>query len=128
VEEARTGGSGAEDRKPKQRGWPIQALRAYIRKHPRGWKKRWELARLLCAAGELEEAAQLLRGAVERQPRRIAIALELGEILERLGRAEEAIAAYEAALSWARDEGARAAIESKLATLRRRSAPPLPRS
>ena len=118
AEGARPGSSALEDPRPRQAVLSIHALRVYIRKHPRGWKKRWELARLLRQAGELEEAVQLLRGAVERQPRRIAMALELGEILEQLGRPEEARAAYEAALRWARNEGARAALERRIETLR----------
>jgi tetratricopeptide (TPR) repeat protein len=117
AKEVRPRDSGAERLTPGQTGRQIQALRAYIRKHPRGWKKRRELALLLRRSGDLEEAAELLHQAMERQPRLIAIALELGDVLEELGRTEEAMATYQSALGWARSEGFHAAIAGRIAAL-----------
>jgi len=57
-----------------------------------------ELARELEAAGQDAEAAAMLELNEEFHPRSASIPRELGPILERLGRVDEAIAAYRRAL------------------------------
>lgn len=59
----------------------LAALAAYVEKHPRGWKKRFELARLLRAAGRLEEAAAHCRIVVAKRPRLEAARQELSAVL-----------------------------------------------
>jgi RNA polymerase sigma-70 factor (ECF subfamily) len=94
--------------------WSIGALRAYVRKHPRGWRKHWELAVRLRQAGEHEEAVGLLREALERKPLQTAISLELGEALTALGRTGEALEVYRAALCRVRDQAVRERLERQI--------------
>jgi RNA polymerase sigma factor (sigma-70 family) len=74
-----------------------QALEAYIRQHPTGWKKRLDLARLLVLEGSPEAAEPLYRFVVHKQPRRLDAWLELAAVLRLLERRDEACAVYEEA-------------------------------
>lgn len=91
-------------------GWTLESLERYVRRHPRGWKKRWELALRLREAGAPEKAVLHLREAASRQPRRIEIWLDLGTTLLLLNRGAEAREAFEAALRRTRDEVSRARL------------------
>jgi RNA polymerase sigma factor (sigma-70 family) len=71
-----------------------EALQRYIQRHPRGWRKRLELARTLAAMGELREAVGHYRFVVARQPFPLRPWVELGTILEAIGRVAEAAAVY----------------------------------
>jgi RNA polymerase sigma factor (sigma-70 family) len=96
----------------------LSALRKYVHRHPRGWKKRLELALRLREEGLLEEAVQHLRLAIERQLGQGALWRELGRTLQELGRTGEAIAAYEEALRRTRDLEALDAIQRELEACR----------
>jgi RNA polymerase sigma factor (sigma-70 family) len=98
--------------------WSIEALRKYVRKHPRGWKKRWELASRLRQEGLLEEAVLHYEGAALRQPRQPELWVELGGVLCAVGRPGEAAAAYEKALRWARDKAMQRQARNLLAGCR----------
>jgi RNA polymerase sigma factor (sigma-70 family) len=115
----------ARARKPKAAAAPRQharpslsALRDYVNRHPRGWKKRQELALRLREEGCLEEAAQQLRAALERQPGQGALWRELGRTLQALGQRGEAIAAYEEALCRTRDLEIQEAIRGEIEVCR----------
>lgn len=95
--------------------WSLESLEKYVQRHPRGWKKRWELALRLREAGSLEQAVFHLRQAADRQSRRMEIWLELGRTLLLLDRGDEAREAFEAALSWTRDEVSRARLRALIA-------------
>jgi len=90
----------------------LHALKEYVRRHPRGWKMRWALARRLRESGLLEEAVAQLQMAAGRQPRKAEIWLDLGSVYCSLGRMSEARAAFEVALRWTRDEETRRRILS----------------
>lgn len=90
--------------------WTLESLEKYVQRHPRGWKKRWELALRLREAGSLEQAVLHFRQAADRQPRRMEIWLDLGKTLLLLNRNQEAREAFEAALSRIRDEVSRALL------------------
>ncbi len=90
--------------------WTLESLERYVQRHPRGWKKRWELAFRSREAGFPEKAVVHFREAASRQPRRIEIWLDLGTTLLLLNRGEEAREAFEAALRRARDEVSRARL------------------
>jgi RNA polymerase sigma factor (sigma-70 family) len=94
----------------RRSGWTLESLERYVERHPRGWKKRWELALRLREAGFPEKAIAHLREAASRQPRRFEIWLDLGMALLLLNRSEEAREAFEAALQRARDEVSRARL------------------
>jgi thioredoxin-like negative regulator of GroEL len=82
---------------------------------------RWELARRLRAAGQIEEAAQQLRLASERQPVRIDLRLELGALLCALGRSAEAATVYQEALARIRHEDTRRDVQKRIGSCRDRS-------
>lgn len=107
-----SGGSPAiDDLEPLRiSGMTLEALEKYVQRHPRSWKKRWELAFRLREAGSLEKAVLHFRAAVSRQARRMELWSDLGTTLLRLGRGEEAREAFEAALLRARDEISRARL------------------
>ena len=94
----------------RRSGWTLESLERYVQRHPRGWKKRWELALRLREAGSTDQALAHFREAAKRQPRRFEIWRDLGLTLLLLDRTEEAREAFEAALQWARDEVSRARL------------------
>lgn len=96
-------------------GWGLEALEKYVQRHPRGWKKRWELALRLREAGALEKAIVHFHEAASRQPRRIDLWSDLGTTFLLLGRTEEACVAFETALRRARDEVSRARLRELIA-------------
>jgi tetratricopeptide (TPR) repeat protein len=96
----------SRERRPPPRNRPapsLAALREYVRRHPRGWKKRLELALRLREEGSPEEAVEHLRLALERQPGWGILWRELGRTLDALGRVGEAVAAFDEALRRLRD-------------------------
>jgi RNA polymerase sigma-70 factor (ECF subfamily) len=99
--------ASAEPEPLRPSAWTLESLEKYVQRHPRGWKKRWELALRLREAGALEQAVLHLRQAASRQPRRMEIWLDLGKTLLLLNRKEEAREALEAALYRLRDEAHR---------------------
>jgi tetratricopeptide (TPR) repeat protein len=89
------------DCKPTRQALKLRTLIAYVHRHPQGWKRRIQLARLLYTMGHWQEALEQYHRALERQPRSIEAWLEVAEILRLLERGEKAVAAYEQALSFA---------------------------
>jgi RNA polymerase sigma factor (sigma-70 family) len=89
-------------KKPSRCNLKIETLSKYVRRHPRGWKKRLELAHLLYVSGRWQEAIEQYRFTLEKHPQSLSGWLELGTILRHLQRDEEAIEAYERALPLAR--------------------------
>lgn len=95
--------------------WTLEALEKYVQRHPRGWKKRWELALRLREEGSLEKAIFHFREAANRQPRRMELWSDLGTALLLVGHNEEACKAFETALRRARDEMSRARLRELIA-------------
>lgn len=77
----------------------IKTLLEYVARHPRGWRRRLELANLLIAQSRVAEAASQLRIVLERQPRALQASLRLGQLLVLLGKPDEAAGVYAAALA-----------------------------
>lgn len=98
--------------------WSLEALERYVQRHPRGWKKRWELALRLREAGSLEKAVFHFRAAASRQPHRLELWSDLGMALLLLGRTKESCEAFETALRLARDEVSRARLRELIARCR----------
>jgi tetratricopeptide (TPR) repeat protein len=88
--------------KTARREVKIKTLRQYVQRYPTGWKKRLELAHLLYATGQWEEAIEEYRQVLKKQPRLLEVQLRLGEILRLLERGEEARTVYATALPQAR--------------------------
>lgn len=84
--------------KPKRHLLKVETLRKYVKRHPRGWKKRLELAYLLYISGSWQEAIEQFRAALEKHPQSISAWLQLGTILHLMERYEEAVEAYQNAM------------------------------
>lgn len=76
-----------EVRRPESRQ---QRLMEYVQRHPTGWKKRLELARVYRQLGLGEAAREQYRYVVERQERRLEVWIELAETELELGDPAEA--------------------------------------
>jgi len=87
------------DHQPKRQEQKVATLRMYVQRHPRGWRKRMQLADLLYTMGHWEEAIVLLYHVLQRQPGHLPVRLRLGQMLRLLQREHEAIDVYEDALS-----------------------------
>lgn len=88
----------------------LRTLRAYIERHPNGWKMRLALADQLCKMGYRAEAASAYQEVLQKKPRLMSVWLQMGRIYQELGRIEEAAAAYEHALALTEDENCRAYV------------------
>lgn len=82
------------DEKLTRQDIKLKTLSKYVQQHPTGWKKRLELAGLLYATGQWEQAVEEYRRVIKRQPLLINLQLQLGKILHLMGREVEAIEAY----------------------------------
>jgi len=86
---------------PEQRGrmnWAIDKLKTfseYVQQYPSGWKKRLELANLLYAMGRIEQAVEEYRQVIEWQQPLIGVRLQLGKLLQLMGREVEAVAVFD---------------------------------
>lgn len=88
------------DHKPLKLYPRIQQIRRYTSNHPRGWKKRLELAQLLYEAGEWPEAIRHFQTVLQRQPRLLKVYLDLADVFDLMGDRRASIATYEQALEF----------------------------
>ena len=93
-------------------------LSKYIQKYPEGWKKRLELANLLYQIGDWQQAVAEYRQVIERQPQLIGVHLQLGKMLQIMGRKKEAQEVYEKALSCSDNEATQHHIKGLIAVCR----------
>ena len=104
------------DEKPARIDQKLKTLSEYVQQYPSGWKKRLELANLLYAMGHIEQAVEEYRQVIDRQqPPSIGVRLQLGKLLQLMGREVEAIAVYESASAHARNEATRQHISGSIA-------------
>ena len=87
------------DHKPARQAQKAATLRAYVQRHPSGWRKWLQLADLLYAMGDWEEATQLFRDVLQRHPGQLWARLRLGRMLRLLRRESEAFEVYQEALA-----------------------------
>ena len=71
-------------RRPARERQKIATLREYIRRHPRGWKKRLALADLLYETGAWSEAVDSYRAVLHKRPWLTAVARRIEEIAHEL--------------------------------------------
>ena len=107
------------DSKPTRQEQKLKTLSEYVQQYPSGWKKRLELANLLYEMGHIEQAVEEYRQVIERQqPPSIGVQLQLGKLLQLMGREAEAVAVYESALANARNQATRQHISGSIALCR----------
>ena len=95
-------------------------LTNYIKKYPSGWKKRLELANLLYSLGEWPEAIKEYQQVLIKKPKLIEIWLKLGHIFYLQGAKNQAILAYESALSLSSNQGTQQQIKGLINAAQRR--------
>jgi RNA polymerase sigma factor (sigma-70 family) len=107
------------DHKPTRQQQKLETLRAYVLRHPHGWKKHCALADLLYTMGQWPEASAAYQQVVQQRPDCFAVWLRLGE-LWRLSRQDDAaITAYTHAQALASRDATRHHIEGLIALCRR---------
>lgn len=105
-------------RRPGREPQRIQALRAYLQRHPGSRKRLRELAQLLYQIGAWPEAIRTCRQALKQQPFWLAGALLLGEMLFLMGNREEAAVTYIQALPHAQQPASKRHLSGLLAGCR----------
>ncbi|MEG3865461.1 tetratricopeptide repeat protein [Microcoleus sp. Z1_B2] len=107
------------DSKPTRQEQKLKTLSEYVQQYPSGWKKRLELANLLYEMGHIEQAVEEYRQVIDRQqPPSIGVRLQLGKLLQLMGREVEAVAVYESASANARNQATRQHISGSIALCR----------
>ena len=94
------------DQKPIRQQQKLKTLTKYVQTYPSGWKKRFELAKLLYGMGQWEQAMDELSQVIERQPQAIEARLLLGHLWQLAGKEEDADSLYEQTLTWVQDDAA----------------------
>lgn len=97
--------------KPTRQLLKLKSLIRYIEDHPWGWKKRFELAHLLYTMGHWQGAIQHFEYVLKKQPRRVDVLMKAANLLRLTGRAAEATAVYQSALTLAKAPWFKKAIE-----------------
>jgi cytochrome c-type biogenesis protein CcmH/NrfG len=107
---------------PEQR---VESFRKIVDQRPAEPFARYSLAMSLRAIGRAEEAALEFEELLRRNPEYVPTYLMLGQVLEGLGRAADAAAAYERGIGAAEkknDQHARSELEQALGVLRAQGA------
>ena len=103
------------EQKPARQQQKLKTLTKYVQTYPSGWKKRFELGKLLYQMGQWQQAMDELSRVVERQPQAIEARLLLAHLLHLTGKETEAISCYEQTLTWVQDEATRYHITGLMA-------------
>lgn len=103
------------EKPPTRQRQKMKTWRAYVRRHPRGWKKRLELADLLYASGDWQEAVEGYSRVLQMRPWEIRVAQRLGNIWRLAEDWDEARAVYERALAAARQAASQRHLRGLLA-------------
>jgi RNA polymerase sigma-70 factor (ECF subfamily) len=75
---------------PVWRHYGCESFFTYLSRHPGGWKRRLELAYLLCAAGLWDQSENQFRQVLKKRRRSFAAWVSLGNMLMESGRNHEA--------------------------------------
>ncbi len=76
--------------KPAWRQKGYESFLKYLSLHPGGWKRRLELAQILCAAGIWDQSEKQFRHVLKKHPRSFSAWIFLGNMLMESGRTNEA--------------------------------------
>jgi tetratricopeptide (TPR) repeat protein len=90
--------------RPSRQRCRVKTLQKYVNDYPGGWKKRMELAELLYAMGNWDQAIAEFLLALEKHPRSLDAWLHLGEMLRDIEQEKKAVEILEAALPFARKQ------------------------
>lgn len=84
--------------KPTRQEQKLKTLCKYVEQYPSGWKKRLELAELLCIMGNWQQSVEEYSQVLQHQPHLMEVRLQLGKIFQMMGKKAEAIALYQSSL------------------------------
>ena len=93
----------------------LAALRAYVRRHPGGWRKRLQLADCLHRVGAWAEAIAEWQQVLAEQPRLIQVVLRMAEVLTQTGANAAAAKLCTEALEHVRQSASRAHLRGWVA-------------
>lgn len=103
------------DYKPARREVRLETIHRYLQRHPRGWRRRLELAQIHYASGQWNEAIAEYRRVLAQQPHLLESWLRLGEMLRLMHRFGEARQAYQDALKLSRRAATQHYLRGQLA-------------
>jgi RNA polymerase sigma factor (sigma-70 family) len=103
------------EKRPGRHCQKIKTWRAYVHRHPGGWKKRLELADLLYEAGDWGEAVGGYVHVLRQRPWETRASLRLGNIWRLVEDWREASEVYERAMVRVRQPSARRHLEGLMA-------------
>lgn len=98
----------------------IRTLQEYVKCYPGGWKKQLELAELLYAKGDWNQAITAFRLTLEKHPQSLDASIRLGDMLRDIGRKEESMKVLMNALSYTRKESSKFHIRGMIELCRSR--------
>ena len=99
---------------PKRVHQKIRTLRKYVQKHPRSWRKRLKLADFLYITGDWPDAVDNYKKVLKIQPSFFQVWLQLGHILQLMGKEDDAVVVFERARKLSRNSASRYYIRGLL--------------
>jgi len=94
-------------RKPFRQEVKVKTLQQYIARYPSGWRKRLELAEILYAMGQWDQAVREFDQVVEKHPQHLPAWMLLGQILMQMEQEEKAMQVYKKAISFVNNESSK---------------------
>lgn len=85
----------------------VKTLENYIQRYPNGWRKRLQLAEILYARGNWDQASDQFSRVVEKHPRNLSARLLLGQMLRHTGQEQKAVDVYREAVQYVQNESTR---------------------
>lgn len=82
----------------------VKTLEEYIARYPSGWRKRLQLAEILYANGNWEQAIKHFSQVVDKHPQSLSARLLLGQMFINTQQEEKAVAVYQSALQFVRNQ------------------------
>ena len=112
-------------RKPFRLEVKVKTLRQYIAQYPGGWRKRLELAEILYALGQWDQAVQEFGRVVEKHPQHLPAWMLLGQMLMQMEQEEKALRVYKKAIFFVNTESSKYYLTGMMELCRRQVTPAL---
>jgi tetratricopeptide (TPR) repeat protein len=93
--------------KPYRLEMKVKTLQQYIARYPGGWRKRLELAEILYALGQWEQAVKEFERVVAAHPQHLPAWILLGQMLMQMEQEERALLVYKRAISFVNNESSK---------------------
>lgn len=93
--------------KPFRQEVKVKTLQQYIARYPGGWRKRQELAEILYAMGQWDQAVKEFNRVVQKHPQHLPASMLLGQMLMQMEQEEKAMQVYKRAISFVNNESSK---------------------